>query len=61
MYADPRHIRDNPVKVRLNDETDALLGALAAYLKTQKAVLARDLLMAKLKELAEHNDDVRAA
>ena len=61
MYADPRHIRDNPIKVRVNDETDALLDALAAYKKTQKAVLVRELVMEGLARLADLTDEVRAA
>ena len=49
MYADPTHIRDNPIKVRLNDDEYAAIEALARLNKRQPAVFARDLLMQGLK------------
>lgn len=51
MYADPRHIRDHEVKVRLNEDELHLLEALAQYNQTQRAVLARELILASLAKL----------
>lgn len=51
MYEDPRHLRDHITKVRLDEDTDDLLQSLARFHRTQKAVLARDLLEASLREM----------
>lgn len=48
MYADPRHIRDHEVKVRLNEDELELLESLAKYNRSQRAVMARELLLAAL-------------
>jgi hypothetical protein len=45
MYADPSKIRDNVVKVRLNDAEAQLLDALVTYTGEQKASLIRELLL----------------
>ena len=45
MYADPSKIRDNVVKVRLNDAESQLLDALVAYTGEQKASLIREMLL----------------
>lgn len=45
MYADPSKIRDNVVKVRLNDAESQLLDALVAYTGEQKASLFREMLL----------------
>jgi hypothetical protein len=45
MYADPSKIRDNVVKVRLNDAESQLLDALVTYTGEQKASLIRELLL----------------
>lgn len=46
MYADPKHIRDHVIKVRLNESEVRLLEALAEYNQSQLAVFARDLILA---------------
>jgi len=51
MYADPKHIRDHITKVRLDEDTDDLLQSLAKFHRTQKAVLARELLEASLRDM----------
>lgn len=51
MYSDPRHIRDHEVKVRLNEDELELLESLAKYNRTQRAVLARELMLAALAQL----------
>ena len=45
MYADPSKIRDNVVKVRLNDAEAQLLDALVTYTGEQKATLIREMLL----------------
>lgn len=51
MYADPKHIRDREVKVRLDDEAFALLDAMATFSRRQRAVLARELIEEGLRSL----------
>lgn len=53
MYADPSHARTNVTKVRLNDRSDNLLSAIAEFHHTQKAVLAREILEARLMQMLE--------
>ncbi len=43
MYQNPKHLRDNEIKARFNDDTYRLIKAIAAYKRTQPAVLLRDL------------------
>lgn len=45
MYADPTHLRNKVIKVRLNDDERDLVDALARLNKTQPAVLLRDLVL----------------
>jgi hypothetical protein len=61
MYADPRHIRDNPIKVRLNDDEYAVIEAMARLNKRQPAVFARELLMQGIALLEQRNDTAHAA
>lgn len=51
MHADPKHIRDREVKVRLDDASFDLLEAMAAFSRRQRAVLARELIEQGLKAL----------
>jgi predicted DNA-binding protein len=51
MYADPSKIRDNVVKVRLNDAELKVLEALTRYTGEQKAALMRELILAKATEI----------
>lgn len=48
MYADPTHIRDNVIKLRLNDLELRLLTAAAEYNRSQLAAFARDLIVEQL-------------
>lgn len=57
MYADPKHIRDHITKVRLDEDTDELLQCLAKFHRTQKAVLARELLEASLRDMLSRLED----
>lgn len=45
MYADPSLVRENVVKLRLNDAEADLIDALVNYTGQQKAPLLRDLLL----------------
>lgn len=49
MYADPSHIRDHVIKVRLNDAELGLLEALTRFNQAQLAAFARDLILAQLQ------------
>lgn len=45
MYSDPSLIRDNVVKIRLNDPESELIDAWVKYTGQQKAALLRDMLL----------------
>lgn len=45
MYADPAQIRDNHVKISLNDLEDDLITAWVNYRGGQKATLIREWLL----------------
>lgn len=45
MYADPTLIRDNVVKIRLNDLEDDLITAWVNFRGGQKATFLRELLI----------------
>jgi len=49
MYADPTHLRNKVIKVRLNDDERDLVDALARLNKTQPAVLLRTLVLQGLE------------
>jgi len=49
MYADPTHLRNKVIKVRLNDDERDLVDALARVNKTQPAVLLRNLVLQGLE------------
>jgi len=53
MYADPRHKNRNETKVRLDDEYESFLENLATIHRTQKAVLAREILKSWIDEKRE--------
>lgn len=55
MYSDPSLIRENVVKLRLNDREADLLKAWANYTGQQPAVLFREMLLeqARLEFAAE--------
>lgn len=55
MYANPKHLHYREIKVRVDEDTFNLIQALAAYHRTQRAVLCRELLEAQLAALASEN------
>lgn len=55
MYADPRHLRDHEIKVRLSEKAYRLVESMAGYKGTQRAVLARDLIEEGLERLVEES------
>ncbi|MBF8642294.1 MULTISPECIES: hypothetical protein [Pseudomonas] len=61
MYADSRHKHTNETKVRLDDEYEDALIAIAKIQKTQKAVLAREALKSWIDSMRDQfktNNDV---
>lgn len=50
MYADPRKIKKNEVKVRIDDDVNELVEALVKNTGGQKAVIVRDIFMRGLQE-----------
>lgn len=64
MYADPTHLRDHEIKLRLNEDELAVVDALARYNKQQRAAYVRDLVMASVRRHerdAQVTDESRAA
>ena len=61
MYADPRKIKKNEVKVRLDDDVNDLLEALVKNTGGQKAVIVRDIFMRGLKESVSLGNKERTA
>jgi hypothetical protein len=53
MYADPKHLRDHEIKLRVDEDTFHLIEAMARFSRTQKAVLVRDLVKAALDQMTE--------
>ncbi|MGS0735535.1 hypothetical protein ACVBEG_03015 [Pseudomonas sp. GG8] len=52
-YDNPDHLHDKATKVRLAEDADNLLTAIALFRRTQKAVLARDILERGLNQMME--------
>jgi hypothetical protein len=52
MYANPKHLHDREIKVRVDEDTFNLIQALATFHRTQRAVLCRELLEAQLAALS---------
>jgi len=61
MYADPRHLRDHEIKVRLSEDAYRLVEALATFKGTQRAVLARELLLEGLEALVKESSGNESA
>ena len=51
MYADPTKIRAHELKIRLNDSEADLINALVQYTGDQRAVIARELLLAHVRQM----------
>ncbi|MHB8915798.1 MAG: hypothetical protein ACYC4K_08300 [Thiobacillus sp.] len=51
MYADPTRIRAHELKIRLNDSEAKLLDALVEYTGDQRAVIAREMLLAHVRQM----------
>ncbi|WP_110993110.1 hypothetical protein [Pseudomonas sichuanensis] len=52
-YFDSDHLHDKPTKVRLDAAADDLLSAMARFKRTQKAVLAREILERGLDQMMQ--------
>lgn len=61
MYADPTHIRDNEVKIRLNDDELAVVEALARFNQQQRAVFVRKVLLAGVQSMQKSSRVPHAA
>lgn len=57
MYADPKHIRDREIKLRVDEATYELIEALARFHRTQKAVLVRELVEAQLEQFTDEDSN----
>jgi hypothetical protein len=57
MYSDPALIRKHTVKLSLSDREAALLDALCAFTGEQKAVLLREMLLDRAKEVLHGESD----
>ena len=55
MYANPKHLHDREIKVRVDEDTFELIQTLAKFHRTQRAVLCRELLEAQLAALSSEN------
>ncbi|AJQ88074.1 hypothetical protein ACQR5V_21540 [Xanthomonas oryzae pv. oryzicola] len=61
MYADPTHLRDNPIKVRFNDPDYALIVALANFNGRQPAAFVRELALAAVASMEKGRPEADAA
>ncbi len=52
MYDNPQNLHSVEVKIRVRPDEARLLAALADYNRTQRAVLARDLILDQLQVMA---------
>jgi hypothetical protein len=57
VYSDPSLIRKHTVKLSLSDREAALLDALCAFTGEQKAVLLREMLLDRAKEVLQGDSD----
>lgn len=57
MYSDPALIRKHTVKLSLSDREAALLDALCAFTGEQKAVLLREMLLDRAKDVLQGDTD----
>lgn len=60
MYADPKHIRDHEIKLRVDEDTYQLIEAMARFNRTQKAVLVRELVHSALERMNDEHTDQHA-
>lgn len=61
-YEDPAHVRDNVIKVRLNDIEDELIRAAAKFNQRQPAAFVREALLDWMaKNVGQSNDHARVA
>lgn len=60
MYADPRHLRDHEIKVRLNEEAYQVVIALARFNRQQPAVFTRELLLSGIDRLMSQQHEADA-
>ena len=61
MYADPRKIRNNEVKIRFDDLEYELIEALTNYTGEQKAVIVREMALKAIKDALRQSDTFKYA
>ena len=61
MYADPRKIRNNEVKIRFDDLEYELIEALTNYTGEQKAVIVREMALKAIKDALHQSDTFKYA
>lgn len=57
MYTDPALIRKHTIKLSLSDREAALLDALCAFTGEQKAVLLREMLLDRAKDVLQGDSE----
>jgi hypothetical protein len=53
MYADPKHLKDHEIKLRVDEATFRAIDALSELHHTQRAVFVRELVLAGLAKMVE--------
>ncbi len=61
MYDDPRHIRDNVIKIRVNDDQLDVIKALARLNQRQTATLAVELMFEAIAQRMTQLTDIASA
>lgn len=62
MYADPKHLKDHEIKLRVDEATYRAIEALSELHHTQRAVFVRELVLSGLaRMLDEEQHDARVA
>lgn len=60
MYDDPRHLRNQEIKVRFDEDTMTAIASLARITRKQKAVLIRDLVLDEIKTRLQASRETQA-
>lgn len=58
MYTDRKHLKNNEIKARFDDDTIALIQAIARINRMQPAVLVREVVMAEIRRRLEASPDL---
>ncbi len=58
MYTDRKHLKNNEIKARFDDDTIVLIQAIARINRMQPAVLVREVVMAEIRRRLEASPDL---